>query len=908
MVKKIKKSIIKKKNASTNKAKWVYNFEDTPCSNKQSLKNLLGGKGANLSEMIRINLPVPPGFTITTEACNEFYSLNQKYPSTLKNQVSVAIKKVEKKIKKLFGNESNPLLVSVRSGARVSMPGMMDTVLNLGLNDKTVIGLAKKTNNETFAYDSYRRFIQMYSNVVLNVNHHNFEDLIENYKLTKGIVLDTEMEASDWKSLIGSFREQIVSETGKDFPQDVNEQLWGAIGAVFQSWKNQRAKTYRKLNNIPEEWGTAVNVQSMVFGNMGDDCATGVAFTRNPSTGDNSFYGEYLINAQGEDVVAGIRTPQNITKKARLEAGSKDASMEESMPKVYKELVTIYKKLEKHYRDMQDIEFTVENKKLWMLQTRSGKRTAKASIKIAVDMVKEKLITKDEAILRIDPKMLDTLLHPTLDPKAKKDIITKGLPASPGAASGKVTFSADDAEKLKAQGQKSILVRQETSPEDIHGMHAAEGILTCRGGMTSHAAVVARGMGRPCVSGAGSIQIDYKNKFFKANSREVKEGDIITIDGSTGEVMIGEVTTIKPDISGDFSTLMAWADKTRTLNIRANAETPLDTKVARDFGAEGIGLCRTEHMFFDEERILYVRQMILSKNIEDRNKALKNILPFQKKDFVEIFKTMKGLPVTVRLLDPPLHEFLPKSEKEIASVAKILNISEYEINNRINDLHEENPMLGHRGCRLAISYPEIYEMQCEAIFEALVECRKAKVQSVIPEIMIPLVSTAKELEILKYLVDTKAKEVQKKHGMKIGYLVGTMIELPRAALNAFEISKHADFFSFGTNDLTQTTLGISRDDSGKFLDDYVNSNIFKIDPFVSIDVDGVGQLVKIACENGKRNNPKIKLGICGEHGGDPDSIDFCHNAGLHYVSCSPYRVPIARLAAAQSKIRSKRKH
>ena len=908
MVKKIKKSIIKKKVANTNKAKWVYNFEDTPRSDKQSLKNLLGGKGANLSEMIRINLPVPPGFTITTEACNEFYSLNQKYPSTLKNQVSVAIKKVEQKIKKLFGNESNPLLVSVRSGARVSMPGMMDTVLNLGLNDKTVIGLAKKTNNETFAYDSYRRFIQMYSNVVLNVNHHNFEDLIENYKLTKGIVLDTEMEASDWKSLIGSFREQIVSETGKDFPQDVNEQLWGAIGAVFQSWKNQRAKTYRKLNNIPEEWGTAVNVQSMVFGNMGDDCATGVAFTRNPSTGDNSFYGEYLINAQGEDVVAGIRTPQNITKKARLEAGSKDASMEESMPKVYKELVTIYKKLEKHYRDMQDIEFTVENKKLWMLQTRSGKRTAKASIKIAVDMVKEKLITKDEAILRIDPKMLDTLLHPTLDPKAKKDIITKGLPASPGAASGKVTFSADDAEKLKAQGQKSILVRQETSPEDIHGMHAAEGILTCRGGMTSHAAVVARGMGRPCVSGAGSIQIDYKNKFFKANSREVKEGDIITIDGSTGEVMIGEVTTIKPDISGDFSTLMAWADKTRTLNIRANAETPLDTKVARDFGAEGIGLCRTEHMFFDEERILYVRQMILSKNIEDRNKALKNILPFQKKDFVEIFKTMKGLPVTVRLLDPPLHEFLPKSEKEIASVAKILNISEYEINNRINDLHEENPMLGHRGCRLAISYPEIYEMQCEAIFEALVECRKAKVQSVIPEIMIPLVSTAKELEILKYLVDTKAKEVQKKHGMKISYLLGTMIELPRAALNAFEISKHADFFSFGTNDLTQTTLGISRDDSGKFLDDYVNSNIFKIDPFVSIDVDGVGQLVKIACENGKRNNPKIKLGICGEHGGDPDSIDFCHNAGLHYVSCSPYRVPIARLAAAQSKIRSKHKH
>mgnify|MGYP002630933670 FL=1 len=902
MVKKTKKI----KATSPNKAKWVYSFEETPRADKQFLKNLLGGKGANLSEMIKIKLPVPPGFTITTEACNEFYKLNKKYPSTLKNQVNDAIKKVEKKIKKSFGNASNPLLVSVRSGARVSMPGMMDTVLNLGLNDKTVVGLAKKTNNETFAYDSYRRFIQMYSSVVLNVKHHNFEDLLENYKLTKGVVLDTEMEANDWKALIGSFREQVKNETGKDFPQDVHEQLWGAIGAVFQSWQNQRAKVYRKLNNIPEEWGTAVNIQSMVFGNMGDDCATGVAFTRNPSTGENSFYGEYLINAQGEDVVAGIRTPQNITKKARLKSGSKDLSMEETMPKVYKELVTIYKKLEKHYRDMQDIEFTVENKKLWMLQTRSGKRTAKASIKIAVDMVKEKMISKDEALLRIDPKMLDTLLHPTLDPKAKKDVIAKGLPASPGAATGKVTFSADDAEQLKSQGQKSILVRQETSPEDIHGMNAAEGILTCRGGMTSHAAVVARGMGRPCVSGAGTIQIDYEKKLFRVNSREVREGDIITLDGSTGEVMIGEVTTIKPDISGDFSTIMAWADKTRVLKIRANAETPLDSKVARDFGAEGIGLCRTEHMFFDEERILYVRQMILSKNTEDRSKALKNILPFQKKDFVAIFKTMRGLPVTVRLLDPPLHEFLPKSKKEIAIVAKSLNISEYEINNRISDLHEENPMLGHRGCRLAISYPEIYEMQCEAIFEALVECRKAKVQSVTPEIMIPLVCTAKELEILKALVDKIANQVQKKHSMKIDYLVGTMIELPRAALNAYEISKHADFFSFGTNDLTQTTLGISRDDSGKFLDDYVNSNIFSIDPFISIDVDGVGQLVKIACENGKKNNSKIKLGICGEHGGDPESIDFCHKAGLHYVSCSPYRVPIARLAAAQAQVRSKK--
>ena len=887
--------------------KWVYNFEDTPQADKTSLKNLLGGKGANLSEMIRIGLPVPPGFTITTAACNEFYKLDQNYPVELKDQVSEAIKKVETKIKKVFGDENDPLLVSVRSGARVSMPGMMDTVLNLGLNDKTVIGLAKKTNNETFAYDSYRRFIQMYSNVVLNVDHHNFEDLIENYKLTKGVVLDTELQAEDWKSLIVSFREQIQKEIGKDFPQDVHEQLWGAVGAVFQSWRNQRAKTYRKLNNIPEEWGTAVNVQSMVFGNMGSDCATGVAFTRNPSTGENSFYGEYLINAQGEDVVAGIRTPQNITKKARLESGSEELSMEESMPDVYQELVSIYLKLEKHYRDMQDIEFTVENKKLWMLQTRSGKRTAKAGIKIAVDMVEEKLINKDEALLRIDPKILDTLLHPTLDPKAKKDVIAKGLPASPGAASGKVTFTADDAETLKSQNQKTILVRLETSPEDIHGMNAAEGILTCRGGMTSHAAVVARGMGRPCVSGAGTIQIDYKAKNFRVGDREVKEGDIITIDGSTGEVMVGEVTTIKPDISGDFSTIMSWADEARTLKIRTNAETPLDTKVAREFGAEGIGLCRTEHMFFDEERILYVRQMILSKNIEDRNKALKNILPYQKKDFVEIFKTMHGLPVTVRLLDPPLHEFLPKSEKEINSVAKILNISEREIQNRIADLHEENPMLGHRGCRLAISYPEIYEMQCEAIFEALVECDKDKSEPVIPEIMIPLISTAKELEILKALVERKATEVQTKHGVSIKYLIGTMIEIPRAALNAFDIAKYADFFSFGTNDLTQTTLGISRDDSGKFLDDYVNNNIFAIDPFVSIDVNGVGQLVKLACEQGMKQNKNIKLGICGEHGGDPDSIDFCHNAGLNYVSCSPYRVPIARLAAAQAKIRASQK-
>jgi pyruvate,orthophosphate dikinase len=872
--------------------KWVYQFNSSNCEGTVSQKPLLGGKGANLAEMGKLGLPVPPGFTITTEVCTEFYKNNQKYPDDLKVQVEDAIRNIEKILGKNFGDINNPLLVSVRSGARVSMPGMMDTVLNLGLNDKTVLGLIKKTNNETFAYDSYRRFIQMYSNVVLDVDHHNFEDLLDNYKLTKGVLSDTDLKAEDWKTIVGNYKDIVKKNTKKDFPQDSHEQLWGAISAVFKSWQNQRAKTYRRLNNIPEEWGTAVNIQSMVFGNMGNDCATGVAFTRNPSTGENSFYGEYLINAQGEDVVAGIRTPRNITKKARLESSSEDLSLEETMPEAFNELTKIYKKLESHYRDMQDIEFTIENKKLWMLQTRSGKRTAKASIKIAVDMVSEKLITKDEALLRIDPKILDTLLHPTLDPKAKKNVIAKGLPASPGAATGKVTFNADDAEQMKANNQNTILVRVETSPEDIHGMHAAVGILTCRGGMTSHAAVVARGMGRACVSGAGNIKIDYANKLFKVENIEVKEGDVITIDGSTGEVMLGEVKTINPDISGDFSEIMRWADEVRTLKIRANAETPLDSRTARGFGAEGIGLCRTEHMFFDEERILYVRQMILSKTREDRLKALEKILPFQRKDFVEIFTIMKGLPVTVRLLDPPLHEFLPKTEKEIDIVAKSLKIHSSEIKNRINYLHEENPMLGHRGCRLAISFPEIYEMQCRAIFEALYELQKQKVEAVIPEIMIPLVATEREIEILKLLVDRVAKEVQKNNNFKVDYLVGTMIELPRAALNAKNIAKHTDFFSFGTNDLTQTTLGISRDDSGKFLDDYVENKIFNI--------------IKLACSRGLETNKNIKLGICGEHGGDPDSIDFCHRAGLNYVSCSPYRVPIARLSAAQASIRSKK--
>ena len=886
--------------------KWVYQFNSSNCEGTLSQKPLLGGKGANLAEMGKLGLPVPPGFTITTEVCTEFYKNNQKYPDDLKIQIEDAIRNIEKILGKNFGDVNNPLLVSVRSGARVSMPGMMDTVLNLGLNDKTVLGLIKKTNNETFAYDSYRRFIQMYSNVVLEVDHYNFEDLLDNYKLTKGVLSDTDLKAEDWKIIISNYKDIIKKNTKKDFPQDSHEQLWGAISAVFKSWQNQRAKTYRKLNNIPEEWGTAVNIQSMVFGNMGNDCATGVAFTRNPSTGENSFYGEYLINAQGEDVVAGIRTPRNITKKSRLDSSSEDLSLEETMPEAFNELTKIYKKLENHYRDMQDIEFTIENKKLWMLQTRSGKRTAKASIKIAVDMVSEKLITKDEALLRIDPKILDTLLHPTLDPKAKKNVIAKGLPASPGAATGKVTFNADDAEQMKANNQNTILVRVETSPEDIHGMHAAVGILTCRGGMTSHAAVVARGMGRACVSGAGNIKIDYTNKIFKVENIEVKEGDIITIDGSTGEVMLGEVKTINPDISGDFSEIMKWADETRTLKIRANAETPLDSRTAREFGAEGIGLCRTEHMFFDEERILYVRQMILSKTKEDRLKALDKILPFQKKDFLEIFTIMKGFPVTVRLLDPPLHEFLPKTDKEIDIVAKSLKIHSSEIKNRINYLHEENPMLGHRGCRLAISFPEIYEMQCRAIFEALFELQKQKIQSIIPEIMIPLVATQKEIEILRALVDKVAQEVQKKNDFKVDYLVGTMIELPRAALNAKSIAKYADFFSFGTNDLTQTTLGISRDDSGKFLDDYIKNKIFRVDPFISIDQEGVGELIKLACSGGLETKKNIKLGICGEHGGDPESIEFCHKIGLNYVSCSPYRVPIARLSAAQASIRLKK--
>ncbi len=882
--------------------KLVLNFKSKESKKIKKPKNLLGGKGANLSEMGRLGLPVPPGFTITTESCKLFYKNKKKIPSKLINQIKLELKKIEKESNKKFGDLKNPLLVSVRSGARVSMPGMMDTILNLGLNDETTNALGKKTLNMRFAKDSYRRFIQMYSNVVLGIEAYNFEDLIENYKLTKGVILDTELDENDWEGLIKDFKNIVKTKTNQDFPQNVFSQLYGAISSVFLSWESNRAKVYRKINHIPSDWGTAVNVQSMVFGNMGEDCATGVVFTRNPSDGKNEIFGEYLINAQGEDVVAGTRTPQHITKKAKNDSGGKEDSMEESMPKVFNELKKTLNILEKHYKEMQDVEFTVENKKLWMLQTRTGKRTAKSAVKIAVDMVKNKLISKKEAILRIDPKSLDTLLHPTLDEKSQIKVIAKGLPASPGAASGKVVFSSNEAEKLNNNMQSAILVRVETSPEDIHGMHAAKGILTSRGGMTSHAAVVARGMGRPCVSGSSEISINYDNQTFNASGIEVKSGDIITIDGSTGRIILGEVPTLKPEISGDFSKVMSWADGFRKLKIRANCETPLDTKVGRDFGAEGIGLCRTEHMFFDEERILSVREMILSKTKEDRSNALSKLLPHQKNDFNEIFKIMSGLPVTVRLLDPPLHEFLPKDEKEIQDVAKALNLSNKEVVSRIAELHEQNPMLGHRGCRLGISFPEIYEMQCRAIFEALVECKKKEYKSIIPEIMIPLVSTEAEIKIMKDLVNRVAKSVQDQKKIKINYLVGTMIELPRAALKAKEIAKHADFFSFGTNDLTQTTFGISRDDSGKFLNDYIENKIFEIDPFISID-EGVGQLIEIASKEGKKQNKKIKLGICGEHGGDPKSIFFCAKIGLNYVSCSPFRVPVARLAAAQAQLK-----
>ena len=886
-------------------SKLIFNFNSSDVKKLKSPSNILGGKGANLSKMGRMGLPVPPGFIISTKVCDLFFKNNKKLHTKIIKNIKLELKSIEKSVKKNFGDLKNPLLLSVRSGARVSMPGMMDTILNLGLNDKTVEALSSRTSNGRFAKDSYRRFIQMYGNVVMGVNSHHFEELIENYKLTKGVLLDTDLDENDWDGLISDFKKVIIEKTNKDFPQNVFDQLLGAISAVFLSWDSKRAKIYRKINQIPSEWGTAVNVQSMVFGNMGNDCATGVVFTRNPSDGTNDIYGEYLINAQGEDVVAGTRTPQYITSKARKDAKVKDKSMEESMPRVYQHLKKILKKLENHYKDMQDVEFTVENNKLWILQTRSGKRTSKSAVKIAVDMVKEKLISKNQAIMRIDPNSLDTLLHPTLNEKNEIKVIANGLPASPGAASGKVVFTSDEAERLNGMMQDTILVRIETSPEDIQGMHAAKGILTARGGMTSHAAVVARGMGRPCVSGSSEIDIDYEKKIFKTSEQEIKEGDIITIDGSSGRIILGSVPTVKPEISGDFSQLMKWADKIRKLKVRTNSETSLDTKIARDFGAEGIGLCRTEHMFFDEERILSVREMILSKSKEDRAKALLKLLPYQKKDFIQIFEIMRGLPVTVRLLDPPLHEFLPNSEREILEIANIVNVDVHDVKSRISELHEQNPMLGHRGCRLGISFPEIYEMQCTAIFEALVELKNKKIKAAFPEIMIPLVSTEAEIKIMGDLVKNIAKKVQSENKTKIDYMVGTMIELPRAAIKAQDIAKHADFFSFGTNDLTQTTFGISRDDSGKFLNDYIENKIFSIDPFISID-DGVKDLIKIAVLRGKKQNKKLKLGICGEHGGDPDSILFCSKAGLNYVSCSPYRVPIARLAAAQAEIKYKK--
>ena len=883
--------------------KLVYTFGDGQAEGSAAMKNQLGGKGANLADMCALGLPVPPGFTIPTDVCVSYYAAQKNFPEALAAQVAEGVKYIEKAVGRNFGDAKNPLLVSVRSGARASMPGMMDTILNLGLNDETVEGLAAKTGNPRFAYDSYRRFIQMYSDVVLDVHHDVFEDLLDLMKNERDFSQDTDLTAEDLKELVAQYKERVQQQLKRPFPQDVNEQLGGAMRAVFDSWMNPRAITYRNLHDIPASWGTAVNIQSMVFGNMGDDCATGVAFTRNPSTGAKSFYGEFLVNAQGEDVVAGIRTPQPLTIQGKAEGGDLP-SMEEVMPEVFGELVTIYQKLEAHYRDMQDIEFTVETGKLWMLQTRNGKRTAKASLKIAVDMVGEKLITKEEALLRIDPLSLDQLLHPTLDPKAKKQVIARGLPASPGAASGKVVFSADEAEHAANLKEKVILVRVETSPEDIHGMHAAQGILTARGGMTSHAAVVARGMGKCCVSGAGEIRINYAKKEFSAGAVTVREGDIITLNGSTGEVILGAVATVEPNLSGDFTTVMGWADEVRTLKVRTNAETPLDAKTARGFGAEGIGLCRTEHMFFDAERIIAVREMIVAETKKAREAALAKLLPMQRKDFVELFRIMDGLPVTIRLLDPPLHEFLPHTEAEMQEVADASHLTLEAVKYRASQLHEANPMLGHRGCRLGITYPEIYAMQSRAIFEAAAEVSKEG-KTITPEVMIPLVMTRKELQLMKVIIDDAAADVAAKTGVKVAYQVGTMIELPRACLRAGDIAESAEFFSFGTNDLTQTTLGISRDDAANFIEQYKKQGVIEQDPFVTIDQDGVGELIRMAAERGKAVRPDIKLGICGEHGGDPASIAFCQKVGLTYVSCSPYRVPIARLAAAQAAIREK---
>jgi pyruvate,orthophosphate dikinase len=877
--------------------KWVYSFGAGHNEGRADMKNLLGGKGANLAEMASIGLPVPAGFTITTEVCTAFYENKRQYPADLANEVQAALRLVEKAVGRRFGDARNPLLVSVRSGARVSMPGMMDTVLNLGLNDITVEGLGALANDQRFAWDSYRRFIQMYGSVVLGVDHHRFEEIIEHTKMETGVIEDTALSAQDWRRVADSYKEMVAQETGKPFPQDPQEQLWGAIGAVFGSWMNHRAITYRRLHEIPAEWGTAVNVQAMVFGNMGDDCATGVCFTRDPSTGRNAFYGEYLVNAQGEDVVAGIRTPQPVSM-----AGAKpgETPMEAVMPEAYAELLRVRDTLEKHYRDMQDLEFTVQQKKLYMLQTRNGKRTVAASLKMAVDMAREGLIDESEAVRRVNPSSLDQLLHPTLDPKAPRTLLAKGLPASPGAASGAVVFSADEAESRAQKGEAIILVRIETSPEDIHGMHAARGILTTRGGMTSHAAVVARGMGRPCVAGAGGIAVDYNAQTLSAAGKTVRAGETITLDGATGEVFVGTVAMIEPAMSDDFATLMGWADKARRMGVRANAETPLDAETARKFGAEGIGLSRTEHMFFDPTRIGAVRQMIMANDETGRRAALARLLPFQREDFRALFTIMAGLPVTIRLLDPPLHEFLPHTDSEMEDVAQGLGTDVETIRRRGAELAEANPMLGHRGCRLGISYPEIYEMQARAIFEGALAVAKQAGKPPHPEIMIPLVATRRELEITRAQVDRVAEAVFAEAGQRIEYSVGTMIELPRAVLVADKIAEIADFFSFGTNDLTQTVFGLSRDDAGKFLPKYVEAGILPKDPFVSIDPDGVGEMMRIGAEKGRSVKNHLKLGICGEHGGDPASIELCEKLGLDYVSCSPYRVPVARLAAAQA--------
>jgi pyruvate,orthophosphate dikinase len=880
-------------------AKYVYFFGDGEAEGRGDMKNLLGGKGANLAEMTSIGLPVPAGFTVTTEVCTEFYKNDRNYPAGLEEEVNQHLAKVETLMDKKFGDSKNPLLVSVRSGARASMPGMMDTVLNLGLNDETVQGVIAQSGDERFAYDSYRRFIQMYANVVLDMDGDILEHILEKMKEDRGVEEDTALTADDLKEMVGLFKNKVKEELGHEFPLDPKEQLWGAIGAVFGSWMNFRAITYRKLNSIPAEWGTAVNVQSMVFGNMGDDCATGVAFTRDPSTGEDYFYGEYLVNAQGEDVVAGTRTPQPINK-AKHQPGDLPA-MEDVLPDCYQQLAKIRDILEMHYKDMQDIEFTIEKHKLYMLQTRNGKRTAKAAVKIAVDMVAEGLISKNEAIMRVAPEQLDQLLHPSLDPDAQKTVVAKGLPASPGAACGQVVFSANEAEEAAKIGLKVILVRVETSPEDIHGMHAAQGILTARGGMTSHAAVVARGMGKSCVAGCSDIKVDYANQQFTARNGQVfKQGEVITLDGSTGEVMQGEVPTVQPELTGEFGQLMEWVDDIRRLRVRTNADTPHDSQVARDFGAEGIGLCRTEHMFFEGDRIAAVREMILSADLEGRKRALAKILPMQKGDFLGLFKVMKGLPVTIRLLDPPLHEFLPHTDKEIEALSAEMHVPAQTLKAKVESLHEFNPMLGHRGCRLAVTYPEIYDMQVQAIMEAACELVKNEGFSIVPEIMIPLVCEVKELAILRANAIRIADEVIARYGVEVTYLIGTMIELPRAALTADAIAHEAEFFSFGTNDLTQTTYGLSRDDAGKFLPLYVEQEIYPTDPFVAIDQDGVGQLVKMGCELGRKTRPDIKLGICGEHGGEASSVKFCHRIGLDYVSCSPFRVPIARLAAAQA--------